>query len=430
MRDNQLPYYRQQLDALAGSLITVTNKIQEATGSTTLSEGMDFFTGTRATDISVNSAILAGNTIQSTASMVANIGNMLMSISVESSGEVLIPPTSPTPVKIQSSSTMGTILPGFTTGTGALAINGTTITYTPTETLGQLISDINTHPGLTAVYDDKQSKFMMFISRDVNIQESGSQSLLKALNLSEQELSAAPVNYPGSTVGNTVYSKTPPAPYNPANADQTWLDQKGVLDINPISPGSTGTPANPGAMVLGGVINVNYNGQDYKVKWGNIDYISDTVTAIPKLGTGANVLTQYGYDQVTQKFVFGSGPITNGTTTTISPFVLSDESGNAVQVMKMVGAQNFTNFYASATASLKGQLDSSKTIMNQYKAGLDQTQAIQDNVTKVDDQAELVKAKMYQRAYDASVRLSAVIDEMFNILINQMGTSSSGTQSV
>jgi flagellar hook-associated protein FlgK len=108
---------------------------------------------------------------------------------------------------------------------------------------------------------------------------------------------------------------------------------------------------------------------------------------------------------------------------------MSDEAGNVTQVMKMTGSQNFTDFYTSVTTSLKGQMDSSATLMNQYKAGLDQTQAIQTNITKVDPNAELAKAKLYQRAYDASVRLSEVIDEMLNMLINHMGTSSSDTQS-
>ncbi|MBP7793353.1 MAG: hypothetical protein KA120_09895 [Candidatus Goldbacteria bacterium] len=49
---------------------------------------------------------------------------------------------------------------------------------------------------------------------------------------------------------------------------------------------------------------------------------------------------------------------------------------------------------------------------------------MQENITKVNEDEEMARAKEYQRAYDASVRLLSIIDQMLNMLINRMATPS------
>jgi flagellar hook-associated protein FlgK len=52
---------------------------------------------------------------------------------------------------------------------------------------------------------------------------------------------------------------------------------------------------------------------------------------------------------------------------------------------------------------------------------------MQKQVTQVNSDNEEAQAAIYQRGYDAAVRLENVIDQMLNTLINNTGTSSTSS---
>jgi flagellar hook-associated protein FlgK len=66
-------------------------------------------------------------------------------------------------------------------------------------------------------------------------------------------------------------------------------------------------------------------------------------------------------------------------------------------------------------------------MLTQYQDSLTQLQTMQKQVTQVNSDNEEAQAAIYQRGYDAAVRLENVIDQMLNTLINNTGTSSTSS---
>jgi flagellar hook-associated protein 1 FlgK len=97
--------------------------------------------------------------------------------------------------------------------------------------------------------------------------------------------------------------------------------------------------------------------------------------------------------------------------------------------MKLDTTTHFGAYYDSIISNLGAKAQDASNMLQANKNVLDQLQTMQSNITKVDVNAEKAKAAMYQRAYDASVQLSTVINEMMDMLINHTGSSVSTTTS-
>lgn len=443
--DQVVSWYRTQLDTLANSLITVVNKVHRGATSSdpTLAFPIDFFTGTRATDINVNLQLNKGLNIaaytnivtgytgatpntskMNIAKLIANLDNKLMNSWVQSNNQNIYSYTYiGTNGAIPAANQLGL-------GSGQIIIGGVTVPYYDTDTIGALVNRINSiNPEkFVAIYIDSNSNpkdpaergLYIFSNEALTIEELGDTSplitnagnmTLRRLNLEQRIYSASPINYENAIEGNQIYEFQPPLNF------YTWDRQKNKFDIEAKDPGSS---VGPPPKYLGSV-NIIYRGAQYDVKWGVIQPIASTRSAITAV-TGSG-----DFVEESQKFFFGSRVIsTNGNQDhSLQPFFISDKDGNLLQAIKFITNTRFEDFYDSIVSALEGEANSANNILAEYQAAVNQLQALQDDITHVNEEQELMLAKQYQRAYDAAVRLMAVIDQMLNMLINRTATSDS-----
>jgi flagellar hook-associated protein FlgK len=430
-RDETVPWYSTQLDSLANSLITVVNEIHST------ANGTNFFQGERASNIAVSTGLLNGQNVAYTryqpptapattpvsyagdlAAIIGSLGNKLVNNFVTSRTTGL-----------NSNTQLGT--------SGTLVFNGSiSVSYKNTDTISDLVHNINSHSTkFSAVYDDTKHIFYMVSDEPVTIEERGVDgltpvippALMNKLQLTEQQTSSAPVNYADSLFGSSIVTSQM---VNGVMTNTSWDDvELTTLDVNAqkipvqhqVDVQTTGS----------GVMTMEYNGQQYTINWKSSDDIINTIGKIFEFNYQATppanltpMLAIAKLDPVSQKFVFGTDVVSSGTNRLL-PFQLVDVTGNMTQVMKLGNNISFDSIMPSATGKLAGDMQASSTVLTQAQDSLTQLQTMQNNITKVDETAELAQAKLYQRAYDASVKLMDVIDEMLNMLINNTGTSSS-----
>jgi len=400
-RDSEVAWYKTALDNLANSIVTVVNKFHK-TGVDPLSgvqNDKDFFVASAksAASIMVNLDIISNTALVNDskyvegdiANMIANLKNKLMNNFV----------TSPT-TALTSASTLNS--------NGKLIINGIEIPFSASDTVAALLQKINQNvSGFSAVYDDTEHKIFMISNEQMTIEEVTTTglpvippALINRLRLVQEQVSAGAVNYAGSSTGNLV------------DAAYSWKAQNSVLDWMPIKTGR---------------VTVNFAGNKYDVSWNNTENIVTTMTKIYffNLPSANPRLEAYYFDAAEQKFHFASGVNSSGGTNRILPFSIVDKEGNMTSAMKLIGNVRFGDYYQSMIGRLRGSADSAENILGQYENSAQQLKNVQASITRVDEEEELARAKTYQRAYDASVRLLAVIDQMMNMLINRTGSQSS-----
>jgi flagellar hook-associated protein 1 FlgK len=394
-RDNIVHDYKSQLDSVANTLITMVNSLYDATKTNGNTNNKDFFSGVLASDIAVNNSIKSGNDISYTmynpgdiAQILGDLNNKLVSSRVVSDPLALI---------------SNTVLPLPPGTNGTLVINQVSIPVTSGMTVEDLVNAINTHSSVfSAVYNDTTKTFFMVSDEPLTIQEVNlGGNFLKNMKLINEQISTAPVAYTNSMSLQTV------------NQSITWALQKNVFDYEP--------------SLNGGSINIYMGGNKYPLTWSDTQVVSTTrwsifsVDLINPTPPGISL-----NDFLNGKFIFGTRVGDSvGAADTISPFIISDVTGNLTQTMKFVGNMTFGQYYNSITGNLEGSISSSTNMLTSSKSAVDQLQTMQANITHVDAVQEQAQARLYQRAYDASVQLMTVIDEMMNILINHTGTPSS-----
>ena len=398
-RDNIVHSYKSQLDSIANTLITAVNAVYDATKTGGNTNNQDFFSGTTAADISINRSITSGSDINYTmytpgdiAQILGNLNDKLVSTRVISE-----------PLTLSSNSPLSAV-PLAAGTSGYLLINNVQVPVTSTMTVADLVNSINTHSDLfSAVYNDVTKTFFMVSDAPLEISEVnlGGQ-FLRNMKLIEEQISTSPIVYQGSLASQNL------------NLNASWANQSYIFD---------------NAASLNGTLNVYMENQKYQIAWANASPILSTTWSIFALdGNSATPpgISEYNYFP-DQKFHFGTRVGNGGVAGTISPFIMGDQSGNLTQTMKMVGNMTFDQYYKSVLGQLSGDMNSSSSMLSSYKSALDQLTTMQANITKVDVNAEQAKAAMYQRAYDASVQLSTVINEMLDMLINHTGSSVSTT---
>jgi flagellar hook-associated protein FlgK len=395
VRDDTLQWYKVQLDNLANSMITVINNIHRTgVNASGLQSNTDFFIGDRAANIAVNPQLISGANItykhfktNDIADIIANLKNKIIN------------------------NWIGTDTTNFTPNTtlarnGEIIINGIKIYYYSNETIRDLINKINTNVSeLSAIFDERTGKINIYSNQLMVVEEYEPGGTIKAVNQNgvpplisrfkfyEEKLSAGPVNYFGSILKNTIDETIP------------WQNQELMFNFIPSN---------------GGEVVVDYQNKSYPVRWYFTDTPRGTYLRIRAFDI-ANQIDNVYFDPLNQKFVFREPPVAGNT---INPYVLSDRRGNVIQVMNITENIKFGEYYATIVGRLEGELETSRNIMAQHEAALQLYQQLQNNITKVNEDEELARARAYQRAYDASVRLLSIIDQMMNMLINRTATPS------
>ncbi len=422
-RDETVHSFRMQLDMMASSIITATNKVYNAGDHT-----KSFFTGNTAATMLVNSQIANGNDIVAEksfgtgklniADVLANMDNKLMGDWIVSAGPVITG---------GGSATLDTPLSDIASGTGigTLVINGVTVNYDTNDTLGEFINKLNAvdPDSFMAVYDESTRNVFMMMSEYTTIKEadgmeliSGNTNPFTGLKLAHQKISAGPVNYPHANEG--LISNV-----------ETWAEAENKFDITPYDPGKTdsGLP--------GGVVVIRQGTTYYDspgARWETSQRIQTPSWAVPvipatllEIAHHTTPHLQTRFDEGSQKIIFNSyREDTAADVYEVLPLEMSDKEGNFTRISKFAGNVRFENYYDSMLQTLESEQENADIIRQEYELAVSQLQQMQENITEINEDEELAKARAYQRAYDASVKLLSIIDQMLNMLINRTATPS------
>jgi flagellar hook-associated protein FlgK len=111
----------------------------------------------------------------------------------------------------------------------------------------------------------------------------------------------------------------------------------------------------------------------------------------------------------------------------IGPITIRDVKGNLAMVLNMEAQPTFGAFGDTMLAQMQAQLDNSSALKDQADAAVQQLQNQQDAIANVNLEEEKARLLEYLRAYEASIRAMAAMDEMLNVLINRMAVSTMGS---
>jgi flagellar hook-associated protein FlgK len=292
------------------------------------------------------------------------------------------------------------------------------VQFNTNDTIAQFVNKINNNViNFSIVFNESTGKFYMFGNDQFTVQEEKTTAgpavqLLNGLMWNEETESAAPINSASSPTINQV------------KLGQTWLTPLPPA-TNYVAQYNFNTPTDYGSYA-NGIVNVTYNGGITPITWNTGNLAIDDLALIAGVAG-----ISYAPNLNEQKIGFYTSviavadPANPQVNWEILPFTLTDKQGNLARTLNLPGTTRFGSVYATIVGQVGGQLASSASLLKGYQAAVDQYQNMQTEITHVNADQELAAAKMYQRAYDASVKLMEVIDEMLNILINRTGTSSS-----
>ncbi|PKL92559.1 MAG: flagellar hook-associated protein FlgK [Candidatus Goldiibacteriota bacterium HGW-Goldbacteria-1] len=405
-RDVVVQQFLTDLDILASGMISVVNRVHRTgvDSVTGLQGNRNFFEGTRAVDFRVSEDIEDISMISGTkyqpgdiAAIMANLDNKLMNNYISSSKVMAV----------SSTTTLGS--------TGSLVINNIEVKFDAADTVADLIQKINVNvQEVSAVFDDSNHTFYISAARQIIIEElnAGGNAvvpppLLTMFKLFQEQVSAAPVNYGKLISGPDVVTDLLGSPPS--------IEQRPNFSIDP---------------GVGGTLTIQFENQTYDINWNEgqqINLIAMNIGYIDNAGTNPNLFLATFRDK-DQRMYLSSNINSWGTGNAITPFVITDKDGSFAKAMNLIKPLSAENQIESMFGGLKANYESALNAQSQYKTTAEALQGMQSEVTAVDENAELAKAKLYQRSYDASVRLMAVIDQMLNMLINRMGTPSSDIQ--
>ncbi len=407
-RDNEITTFKNQLDNLASSLITVVNEFESAEPASALGTYTNFFVGSDAASIGVNPALQNGANILTTsnqgnvATLITNLQDKLLNNFIMSDPNLQIK-------GVTSATKIGT--------NGQLILsdgsNVNTVTFNSGETIAQLIQAINVNATTySAIFNDKTQQFFMVSDGPMTMEEFDNggpgTAVMSLLNLVETQVSAAPTNYNIGSLSKSqmlyggVIPASPPIPALPA----TWLNQ--IKNLN--SPISTL-----------GTVNLVKGGVSTSINWTENQTLNFTAAIIAAAG-----LTFGSFSQNDQKFHFETTP--NGNT--ISPFNIVDQNGNLTTVMRLTGNLNFGDAYNALIGEVSADATGADNMLSEYNSAVSQLQTLQNNIKAVNEQQEEMLAAEYQNAYDASTKVLGIIDEMMTTLINIGVPSSSSSAAV
>jgi flagellar hook-associated protein FlgK len=429
-RDGMAADQMLELDELASSLIDVANLVHRAgyasDGTTT---NIALFTGTEARDIAVDLSITAnpgllaasgayGDTADGTqATTLGKLRDLVMNAYVQSVGRIdtLMGTVDPTQAmnSVAHTALNGSILASSNATnflvapsvSGTLVVNGVSINWTNTDSLDTVIARINSSgAGVRAGFDFTQQRLTLLGNGPITVYDSAG-NLTRSLRLQTRINSLAPMN---NGIG-------------PAD--------RPIVTTNALSAGQLEYRTLSG---VGGAIQVN----GVAINWTegqSLSWIGGVIPSINAALAGAGVRFTFGFTAATQKaYIVGTQTLPATAAAPVGPVTMRDTQGNLLMVMNMEAQPAFGQFGDTMLAQMQAQLSNSEAVADQAGSAVDQLQAQQDAISKVNLDEEKARLLEYLRAYEAAVRAMAAMDEMLNVLINRtaVSTMGSGTSSV
>jgi flagellar hook-associated protein 1 FlgK len=392
----------ENVQSMATGVISNVNTVY-STAKDTSGNSSNFFTGTNAASILVNSALINDSTGLLTAfrtsdsdqgdlaAALASTASDYYSSYVQSVRNTTINADAPL------SAFAGTPLVPASSASGAITItlgssSTVTVNWTNADSLQTIAERINTAlaGAGVAVYNGNTGEFTILTSQAVSLYDT-SGNLTQVLNLASFLTSATNIN---ATADPNI---------NSLSATSTLTSYNGKLD-------TFITAADSGVISVNGV----------KLAWtGGEDM--NTIAADITSSTGVNAV----YDATKQELILSSRNWASSAINPITSFTASDVSGNLAAATLLYTPTSVSNAYAGLQSSLGGAIATASTAETEATTSLTQVQDMIANDSTVDITTELALASEYQRAYQASARVLAIIDDVMDVLINGTSTNAS-----
>jgi flagellar hook-associated protein 1 FlgK len=417
------------LNQIAYGLIQNSNEINSTFTATDTTTNHILYTGTGATDIAVASAIVnnvsyIGGTRDAAApgdlaKIQASLQNFMADSVIQSS-------------PFQNVQNVGNINPGLpmssqpffvtpnalansVTNPGKLVLisgaNSVTVSWGVDQSLNQVIENINANSGgaFYATWDNTQQKIFIYSNAPMTVYDQ-TFNLGKALKLSSVVSSSMAVN------------NSPVTSFN-------QIDETQALNA-PINTLNLATNAAPLQVV-------QYQLQVDKavINWGPTQSLDTIMNNITVATAALNDRVDDFFNPVTQTVVFvksgdpASNPLLLTPARPMTSIGIEDITGNFTDVANADTVLTPQNFFTNLSAELSAKGSTAATAVTEAKSLVTQTQTLQNSVSQVNTDQENAQALVYERAYEAAVRLQTIMDDVLNVLINNVGSPSSSNNS-
>ncbi len=426
---NTILSYMEQVDQIATSVINVTNNLEEAgyasDGTTT---GTPFFTGTGAASIGVNEAIINNNSLigaaispnsptnGQVAQFLGNLPNIMADNFVESDISIGAGINPAEAIGAQNFNTAPSAAGEFT-------VNGVAINWTNTESIDQILSQINSVSNVYAVYNATTNQFYMYSDNPITITNvSGNFTtwgdianvLTSSIQMNNYEAGDTPLIDAGPFFGG-----------NPAASpmDSTVPDSAPYYDTGPNSIAFKVVPSASGEFTI--------NGQDFS--WTNKMSLNQVGALINNANWTGGYSIAFNFNPATQTVTLTSAQNTpNGSP---EPIEISDITGNFT-VFTGLNASNETlgGLTSGLTSQIASNTSAEQSLQSQAQNSLTQLNNAQANIAGVSTssgQAGVSIATLEEDAtqsmiaYNAMLEVLQAIDDMYVDLVNVLGGAAS-----
>jgi flagellar hook-associated protein 1 len=462
-RDVVVQSYMTQVDQIATSVMNVTNLLTSAgyaaDGATT---GVNFFTGTGAQDINVNASILddpqhnlieaainPNDTADGTiAQFLGNLPNLLANNYIESFpgvGGGISPSAS-------LSSQAGNFI--TTPVSGSFTVNGNTVNYNVGESIDDILNSINTvDPNVDAVFNQTTQQFYILSPDPITIANlTGNFVQWAAINnVLTSTIRIANGFEPGSANASTVI-------YAGANSALDSIEDPLLGFPNNVgnSQAFRVTPSTSGSFAIDGfVVPFTVNGVP-GTTWYDTMSMAQIVAGIKNAsaagvfkGTSIVPIPQFSLNPNVQTLTLLSG--SNSATTNPLPITINDITGNFTVFTGLDGNTSLANMASGILTNISSDVTNQDQVLSQAQASLTQLNTAQANIGAVSMpsssssssgtgttgttlatpgvplasiEQEAIQA---MTAYNASLDVLNIIDQMYSDLIGVVGGSAVST---
>lgn len=428
VRDGEIERARLDLDRIAFGIISRSNEVNRTYVAGDGTSQHNIFNGNRAADIVLNPIVAAnpdyiGGTrdtaapgdlalIQTQLKGFIHFSSMRTAPGFSIGGGVPLDPTQPLNTQTFAHS-LGFTSPVFQ-GQLVVSTNGNAIAvqWHDGQSLNEIIRNLNAGGAgaFYAFFDEVRQELIIVGQTPMTVYDTAS-NLLEVFGVSSVVTSSAPINnypVPGSNIID---------PFGAMNNPQNLLN----LFSSPFK--------------TGGTVRIDGN----PVNWSVTDDIAATINfAIVGATAPPNQvsLTFNAADQTVSIIKSGDPTGVNlgvhnyGLGNTMQAVQIVDQVGNLTRTLNLDTNTNANTILDELIVSLGSRKAAEGVLVQQAQALVDQTRSLQQAQSQVDLNAELAQARLYQRSYEASVRLQFILDEMLNVLINRTGSSASGSTPV
>ncbi len=430
VRDTEVQQARLSLDKIAFSLVRRSNDLNQSAIAPDTTTNHKVFNGSKASDITLNTVLRTNVTyIGSTrdaavpgdiALIQAKVKAFYAFSSIESSPFSNI--QTPAGAAIDPTLSINTLIPNLQSNPGAAVpgnegefvvqsgSNAVTIQWLGTDTLNEVIQKINTAGGgsFYATFDQTSRKLKIFGDGALTVYDTNL-AFTRGFKLSAVAISSAPLN------------NNPQAALNAVDGAQALNSTQNALNFF-TKPVADPVPASPFTAQVNG----------FSFTWTNAND-PDSILAALTAATPAGRRVYSGFnptEQIAYLVRSGDPGFNPGTNTAAVPNVsinIRDVTGNLTRFFNFDTEANGQSVLTQQVTTLSANIASETVAETQANLLVTDTQALQDAQSAVDLNQELAQARLYQRSYEASVKLQYIIDEMLNKLINGTGAQSSGS---